>query len=144
MRRVRRLGIYLLICAAFCGGYALETVAQVPPPRERCDTSAKALSQDDQGRTVWLIEEDCTGLASSVTFTIALSRGAGPKTPFFKFEDASWNADYYGKTTPSAKWIARDHLEITIGAVATVLQKLDKAGNVTITYHIGHVLYESS
>lgn len=139
MKGVPKLNVYSLVCALICGAWSIETEAQPTP--ERCDTWTRTLSKYDQEHTVWLIEEGCSGFSNDVTVTIALSQGGGAKTAFFKFGDASWDADFYGQTTPSAKWISRDHLEISIGAVADILQKLDRVDGVTITYRIGHVVY---
>jgi hypothetical protein len=139
MKRMQRLGFYSLICAAICATYALETEAQ-PPRLEGCDTWERELSKDDLGHTVWLIEEGCSGFSNGARVAIAISKSAGVKTTFFKFEDVSWNAAYHGQTTPSVKWIAPNYLEVSIGAIADVEKKLDRVGDVIITYKIGHVL----
>jgi hypothetical protein len=130
--------MYLFIFTV-CSSFALESTAQTLP-LERCDTWEQMLLKDDRGRTVWLIEEACGGFSNGGDFAIALSQRNGKKKTFFHFEDASWDADYNGQTTPSVKWIARDHLEVSIGAVASIFEKLDKVDGVNITYKIGHVL----
>ena len=139
MKRMQRLGIYSLICAAIWGAWIVETAAQLPP-LERCDTWDRELSKDDLGHTVWLIEEGCSGFSNGMKVAIALSQSGGAKTTFFKFEDVSWNPAYHGQTTPSVKWIAPNYLEVSIGAVADVEQRLDRVDDVIITYKIGHVL----
>lgn len=139
MMRMQRLGIYSLISVMMLGAYALGTKAH-PPPLERCDTWTRELSKDDLGHTVWLIEEGCSGFSNGMKVAIALSQSSGAKTTFFKFEDVSWNAAYYGHTTPSVKWIAPNYLEVSVGAVADIEQKLDRVSEVVIEYKIGHVL----
>jgi hypothetical protein len=103
-------------------------------------TLQQALLKDDRGRTIWLIEEACGGFSNGGDFAMALSQPDGKRKIFFHFDDASWDADYNGQTTPSVKWIARDRLEVSIGAVGAVYKKLDKVDGVYITYKIGHVL----
>ncbi len=139
MKRMQRLGIYSLIFAVLWCTCAPETGAQLPP-LERCDTWKRELSKDDLGHTVWLIEEGCSGFSNGMKVAIAISLSDGAETTFFKFEDVSWNPAYRGQTTPSVKWIAPNYLEVSIGAVADVEQKLDRVGDVIITYNIGHVL----
>lgn len=139
MKRKLKLNVYSPLCALICGAWAIEAGAQPTP--ERCDTWTRTLSKDDEKYTVWLMEEGCSGFSNGETVTLALSQGDGTKTAFFKFGDASWNADFYGQTTPSAKWISRDHLVISIGAVADILKKLSRVDGVIITYRIGHVVY---
>jgi hypothetical protein len=107
---------------------------------EQCDSSAKVLSNDGQGHTIWRIDEACTGLVAGGTVALALSRESGAKTTFFKYEDVSWSVDYHDQSEPSIKWIARDHLDVSIGALAEIIQILDKVGDITITYHIGHIV----
>jgi hypothetical protein len=131
--------IYLFIFTVICSSFAPESRPQTLP-LERCDTSEHELLKDDQGRTVWLIEEACGGFLNGGDFAIALSQRDGKRKTFFHFDDASWDADYNGETTPSVRWVARDHLEVSIGAVASIIKKLDKVDGVTITYKIGHVL----
>lgn len=142
MKKVIEGSVYPFMLAVIGSTCALESRAQTLP-LQRCDTWERVLLKDDQGRTVWLIEEGCSGFSNGADIAIALSKsGGGPKGTFFKFDDASWNADYNGQTTPSVKWISRDHLEVSIGAVAAILKKLDRIDGVHITYKIGHVLDE--
>jgi hypothetical protein len=128
MNKVWALGICSLICAAVCA------CAQ-------CDTFTRVLSKDNQGHTVWRIDKLCSGLLNGDMISIALSAAGGSKTTFFEYEDVSWDADYDDdQTTPSAKWIAPDHLEISIGAVGEIVQKDSKVGDITIMYQIGHIV----
>jgi hypothetical protein len=137
----RVLGIlYLLTCVAVLGVFAFLPFS-LAFLASRCDTWTTQLLKDDHGQVVWLIEERCSGFYNNgTTEAIAISHEAGAKTTLFRYVDASWGAE--GKTAPSAKWTAPDHLEISTGAVSEVLQKLDRVGDVTITYHIDDVWYE--
>jgi len=141
MKKVLKAGICSFVLAVICSICALESRAQTLP-LQRCNTWDQVLFKDDQGRTIWLIEEGCSGFSNGADIALALSQPGGPKKIFFKFDDASWDADYNGQTTPSVKWISRDHLEVSIGAVAAILKKLDRIDGVHITYKIGHVLYK--
>lgn len=137
--RVLQAAIYSLVLAVIGGGCARESRAQTLP-LQRCDTWERVLLKDDQGRTVWLIEEGCSGISNGAAIAIALSKAGGAKRSFFKFDDASWDADYNGQTTPLVKWISPDHLEVSVGAVAAILKKLNRIDGVRITYKIDHVL----
>lgn len=141
MNKVRTFGIYSIISVvAFSAAPSHGSQPRIP---ERCDTWAQVLSKDNPGYIVWSIEEGCSGFSNDDTVALALSQATDTtRRIFFKFDDASWNVTFHGKTDPSVKWISRNRLEVSIGAVGAVLQKLDKVGNIMITYHIGHVLYK--
>lgn len=140
MKRALMFGLLGVVFVVLCATCVLALQALPALLGERCDTWQSALSKDDEGHTVWRVEEGCSGFANAATVAIALSQRGGDKTTLFKFYDVSWDADYHGQTTPSVRWIARHHLEISVGAAGEILQKLNKLGDLSITYRIGHVV----
>jgi hypothetical protein len=141
MNAIYRLIVYSFACTVMCAVCFLVAVAQLPPA-ERCDTWLHVLSKDNPEHTVWYVEEGCSGFSNGDTVSLALSQTNGTRTVFFTFDDASWDVEFHGQTDPSIKWTARNHLEVSVGAVGAVVKKLDKVGEVSITYNIGHVLYK--
>ena len=141
MNRTWTLGICLLIFAVICSAFVLATQGQPRTPAQ-CDSWVETLSQDNPEYIVRITEEGCSGFYNATTYAIALSQIGGAKTTFFKYYSAEWNPKYEGQTTPLARWTARGHLEISIGAVSEIITKRDKVDDITIAYHIGHVLHE--
>lgn len=108
-------------------------------PSTKCDKWEHVLSKKN-GQAVLLVEEGCSGFVNGAMMTIELRTPSGRKIEFFKYEDASWNAGYYGKTDPTVKWTDAKRLKISIGAVDYIHKKLGKAGDVDVEYAIEHVL----
>jgi hypothetical protein len=106
----------------------------------KCDRWEKVLSEDNPDATLYLVEEGCSGFSNGMTVAIEISPRNGRRSTLFKYQDASWNASYSGQTTPTATWIDKDLLRISIGAVDTIDEKLEKAGDVTVEYQVGHVI----
>ncbi len=125
---------------------AVGTAAGMPPQAhqsaERCDKWEKVLSNQRTDRRVILVEEGCSGFSNGLMDSIAIVFPNGTRVTALTYEDASWNADFFGHTAPSVEWIAHDRLRISIGAVSAIQKEVDRIHDVVIEYNIGHVIYK--
>lgn len=125
---------------------AVGQAAGVPPavhrPAERCDKWTKVLSSQRTDRKVLLVEEGCSGVSNGLRDSIVIAFPNGTRITALTYEDAGWNADFFGHTAPSVEWIAHDRLKISIGAVSAIQKKVDRIHDVIIEYNIGHVIYK--
>jgi hypothetical protein len=110
-------------------------------PTERCDRWESVLSNERQIKLL-LVQDGCSGFSNGLRVSIDIVLSDGTRTTIFRYQDTSWNANYYNQTTPTAKWIGEHQLKISIGAVAVVEIKLEKVGTVDIEYDIGHVIHK--
>ena len=141
MTAIVRIAICSALCAIASRSGAHES-ASPTLPSERCDKWEQPQPKDAHGRTVVVVEEGCSGLANGTRVVIDLVLSDGTRTTIFTYQDASWNAAYYGQTTPTLEWIGDNRLRISIGAVAAIEKKSEKLGDIYIEYNIGHVLYK--
>lgn len=137
--------IAIAVCAAVCtmascGSADGQTSQQ--RPSERCDKWEQRLPKDAHGRTVVIVENGCSGFSNGLRVAIDLVLSDGTRVTIFEYEDASWNAAYYGQTRPAIEWIGDNRLKISVGAVGAVEKKIDKMRDIYIEYHIGHILYK--
>jgi hypothetical protein len=123
-------------------GKAAGAPPEVHQPAERCDKWEKVLSDQRTDRRVVLVEEGCSGFSNGLKDSIAIVFPNGARVIALTYEDAGWNADFFGHTAPSVKWIAHDRLRISIGAVSAIQKKVNRIRDVIIDYNIGHVIYK--
>jgi len=141
MNMLSKIAVYLVLVWALALFGGQERSFAGDQPSERCDKwEGRPLPSDKHGRTVIVVEEGCSGFANGASFSIDLVFSDGTRTTIFKYEDASWNAAYYGQTTPVIEWVGDNHLRISIGTVTAVQRKVEKLRDVRIDYNIGHVL----
>jgi hypothetical protein len=141
MKVLFRVAVYVGMWAmASCGG-ADRQLSQHQQP-ERCDKWERRLPKDAHGRTVVVVEQGCSGFSNGLRIAIDLAFADGTRATIFQYEDASWNAAYYGQSTPVIEWIGNDRLKISVGAVGAIEKEIDRLRDVAIEYHIGHVLYK--
>jgi hypothetical protein len=111
-------------------------------PVERCDKWEKVLSNQRMDRKVVLVEEGCSGFSNGLRDSIAIVFPNGRRVTVLTYEDAGWDADFFGHTRPSVAWIAHDRLKISIGAVSAIEKKVGKTHDVVVEFDIGHVIYK--
>jgi hypothetical protein len=138
MKQVLTFVIVVAICMTFVCNAADEPRGQ---PTEKCDKWESVLSNEKE-ITVLLVQEGCSGPSNGMRVAIDIALSDGTRTTIFRYQDASWNANYYNQTTPSVKWVGEHRLRISIGAVAAIEKKLETIGAVNVEYDIGHVLYK--
>jgi hypothetical protein len=140
--------IKLWVCMMGCLMVIGEAVAGMPPGAhqspERCDKWEKVLSNQRTDRKVILVEGGCSGFSNGLGDSIVIVFPTGTRITALTYEDAGWNADFFGHTAPSVEWIAHDRLKISIGAVSAIQKKVDRIHDVIIEYSIGHVIYNLS
>lgn len=122
------------------------SAAGAPPkayyPAERCDKWEKVLSNQRPDRKVILVEEGCSGFSNGLKESIAIVFPDGARVTALTYEDAGWNAEFFGHTAPSVKWITHHRLKISIGAVSAIQKKIGRIRDVLVEYDIGHVIYK--
>jgi hypothetical protein len=141
MNSLIRIGLCMMLCF-IASSKADDESSEQHRSSERCDMWEKVLSGEMKDRTVMLVEEGCSGFANGLRDSIDIVLPNGSRTTAFIYEDAGWNAAFYGHTAPTVAWLAHDRLRISFGAVAAIQKKLDKVGDLVIEYEIGHVLYK--
>ena len=110
-----------------------------------CDRMQQALAHDGHGRSVVSTFAACTIIGTSTEQTIELVLPSGRRETIFKFVPNGGVVAYKGVKVPGpfgpeAVWVSPNILEISIGAVAAILEKHDQVEDVHITYKIGMVL----
>lgn len=78
----------------------------------------------------------------TVRVSIDLEVSPGSRTSVFTFADGFWNAKNMNLASPTVLWINKHKLSISIGAVAAVYKKVERVGDIEISYRIDHVLFE--
>jgi hypothetical protein len=129
----------LLVSCSPSSKFAGESTGDV-----KCDTWEDILLHDERRPTVYIVRQGCSGLSNGLDIAIDLDVGNGRRTTAFVFADGSWDLRYTDQASPIAKWIDENSLLISVGAVGAIHKKLDKVGDVRITYRIDHVLSEES
>lgn len=138
--RTPRLGKYWFVLASVICVVAGVWLWVLRHPLEHCDKWEQVLSRGEHNPTVLLVEEGCSGFENGVTYAIDISPANAERATVFKYVDASWNAKYRNQTAPHVEWTGPHHLKISIGAVAAIDTKLDRIGQIDVSYDIGHVL----
>jgi hypothetical protein len=129
-------------CLAFSACDASDSAEVAKSPHTQCEKWEKVISRENSDAVLYLVEEGCSGLSNGMRVAVEVSPRNGQRIAVFKYQDASWDADYYGKTTPTVEWLDKKRLKISIGAVDTIEVKLETAGDIRIEYHIDHVIAE--
>ena len=110
--------------------------------RLKCDTWEDVIAADEWQRTVYLVQEGCSGLSNGLNVSIDLALPDGKRTTVLAFADGSWDLRYAGKASPIVTWTGKNRLDITIGAVGAIFRKVDRVGDIEIAFRIEHVLDE--
>lgn len=108
-----------------------------------CETHEAVIDQSNPAYSVLRTDTACDGIASSYDVSLELVGPSGQRSRIFDYGDGTSFVRNGDESKPKLRWLDDRTLEVEIGTVAYVNSAMGHAGNVTVRYKIGKIMFKS-
>jgi hypothetical protein len=108
-----------------------------------CETHEVVIDQSNPAYSVLRTDTACDGIASSYDVSLELVGPSGQRLRILDYGDGTSFVRSGDESKPILRWLDDHTLEVEIGTVAYVNLAIGHAGNVTINYKIGKIMFKA-